>query len=370
MGDPAQDRTRDLQRLNAVCPYYTMFPLEFPLRVLTGRAAPGDSVLDPFCGRGTTNYAARLLGLSTIGIDSSPVAVAISRAKLAAATTDEVVDEARRILETRDGVRSPTGEFWRRAYHPDTLREICRLRAALMSTAETGRRAALRGIIMGALHGPRTLHVVSHLSNQCPRTYAPKPDYAIRFWKKRHLKPPRVSLIEVVRTRAERYLGAAPQPIRGRVIHGDARERTVFPERRRFRWIITSPPYYGLRTYRPDQWLRLWFLGGASYPTYEQHDDDLSHLSADAFAAQLGRVWLSCAARATSDARLVIRFGGIRERDVDALEVLRTSFAGTPWRIVTARDAGSALEGKRQAVQFGRASDEPATEWDVYARLG
>ena len=51
--------------LNAVCPYFTMFPLEFPLAVL--RSAPRNAlVADPFCGRGTTIYAARYLGLKSL----------------------------------------------------------------------------------------------------------------------------------------------------------------------------------------------------------------------------------------------------------------------------------------------------------------
>src|SRR5713101_9964538 len=48
--------------LNAVCPYYTMFPLAFPLGVLSRRSQPKQWVLDPFCGRGTTTFGARLLG--------------------------------------------------------------------------------------------------------------------------------------------------------------------------------------------------------------------------------------------------------------------------------------------------------------------
>ncbi|WP_338066098.1 DNA methyltransferase, partial [Hydrogenibacillus schlegelii] len=39
-----------------------MFPLDFPLSHLK-EARREDWVLDPFCGRGTTLYAARLLGL-------------------------------------------------------------------------------------------------------------------------------------------------------------------------------------------------------------------------------------------------------------------------------------------------------------------
>src|SRR6266850_7426721 len=72
--------------LNAICPYFTMFPLEFPLRVLKRRKETCKRVLDPFCGRGTTMYAGRLLGLHSYGIDSNPVAVAISEGKLANTT--------------------------------------------------------------------------------------------------------------------------------------------------------------------------------------------------------------------------------------------------------------------------------------------
>lgn len=68
--------------LNAVCPYYTMFPLEFPLRALQRRGRQNQWVLDPFCGRGTTTFAARLLGLPSVGLDSNGLAAALAAAKL------------------------------------------------------------------------------------------------------------------------------------------------------------------------------------------------------------------------------------------------------------------------------------------------
>jgi hypothetical protein len=40
--------------LNAICPYFTMFPLEYPLRILKKHKKEAPVVLDPFCGRGTT----------------------------------------------------------------------------------------------------------------------------------------------------------------------------------------------------------------------------------------------------------------------------------------------------------------------------
>jgi len=62
-------RTVTIDALNAVCPYYTMYPLNFPLSVLKRHGRRSEWALDPFCGRGTTNFAARLLGMQTTRYD-------------------------------------------------------------------------------------------------------------------------------------------------------------------------------------------------------------------------------------------------------------------------------------------------------------
>src|SRR5438445_820978 len=118
--------------LNGICPYFTMFPLGFPLRILRQRAAPGEWVLDPFCGRGTTNYAARLLGLPSLGIDSSPVAAALAAAKLANTTPEEIAAAALRVLEeVPEPPEFPGGGFWEWSHHPEVLRTLCRFREGL-----------------------------------------------------------------------------------------------------------------------------------------------------------------------------------------------------------------------------------------------
>lgn len=180
-----------------------MFRLDFPWRVLESRSSICDIVLDPFAGRGTTNYAARLLGLRSIGIDSNPVAVALTGAKLANASPQDVVQAAAEILSCDAGdVTLPDGEFWRLAFHPDVLAQLCRFRQALLVNCRSDARRALRGVMLGALHGPMTKVAPSHFSNQCTRTYAPKPDYAIRFWKSHGLTPPRVDVEAVISRRA------------------------------------------------------------------------------------------------------------------------------------------------------------------------
>ena len=160
--------------LNAVCPYYTMFPLEFPLGVFTRRSRPKQWVLDPFCGRGTTTFAARLLRLPSVGLDSNPLAAALAAAKVPRVSARQVLATARYILHQRlEPLDVPRGAFWRHAYNPTTLRQLCRLREGLLeSSCATDARIVLRAILLGALHGPLSQNGTSYFSNQCPRTYA------------------------------------------------------------------------------------------------------------------------------------------------------------------------------------------------------
>jgi hypothetical protein len=362
---------RQALALNALCPYFTMFPLSFPLSVLTARARSGDEVLDPFCGRGTTNYAARLLGLGTVGVDASPVAAAITASKLVSVQAEAVIAEARHILESEPPAAVPEGEFWRLAFDARVLADLCRLRAALLRDCSTARRLALRGLLLGALHGPQQNTYPSYFSNQCPRTYAPKPGYAVRYWRRRNLRAQRVGVLEIISRRAARYF-AYPLAGAGQARLADSRSVSALRPRmpkRRFRWIITSPPYYGMRTYVADQWLRSWFLGGPDTVDY-RHGEQLEHGSPEAFAGDLRKVWENAATVSADDAYLVVRFGGITDRIADPLEILKESLQGTGWRIQTLRPAGTANAGKRQANTFLRRLSTPRTEYDIWARLG
>jgi len=356
--------------LNGICPYFTMFPLQFPLRILQRHAKPGDTVLDPFCGRGPTNFAARLVGLGSLGVDSSPVATAITEAKLSRVCATDILSEARKILMHTEAAEIPGGEFWERAYHPDVLIELCRLRTALLESCSSDARIALRGIVLGALHGPLQKTVRSYFSNQSPRTYAPKPAYATTYWRERSMLPPRVEALDVIGRRARRYYRSLPDG-HGEVRLGDSRVRRVLAphnENTRFSWVITSPPYYGMRTYIPDQWLRNWFLGGPPRVDYT-NENQIVHSSPEQFTWDLCRVWENAARTCVPYAKMVIRFGGIADRRVDCLALAKTSLRKSPWRLVSVCGAGTAHKGKRQADAFLRKRSKPLVEYDLWAKL-
>lgn len=355
-------------RLNAICPYYTMFPIEFPLKHLND-VPKGRWVFDPFCGRGTTNFAARLLGLPSVGIDASPVATAISKAKMVAPHPESIVRLASRILRVAEPDPSPTGEFWEHAYHPKTLEQILRLRNGL--TLVHGPTAdALRGVVLGALHGQQMKSKDSYLSNQMPRTFASKPDYSVKFWKEQGYTARDVDVLAVIEERALRYYQETPNVVPGHVIAGDA--RTAPLRRVRFAATVTSPPYLGMNTYVTDQWLRYWFVGGPANPVYTRKDQ-IAGLSTEQFARDLATVWDRVAQRSLPDAMLIVRFGSIGHYPADPEEVLRNSLAKSEarWTVESVVKAGNADSGRRQALQMGEgvSNSTAKEEIDVVCRL-
>ena len=149
-----------------------MYPLDFPHSYLAKYGRSGQWVLDPFCGRGTTNFAARLCGMPSVGLDSSPIATSIAQAKLAHTTPEEVLAAFDEIMGSTRAIRdTPEGEFWELAFEQATLEDLCRLRSELLRQCLSDERIVLRAILLGALHGPR---------NKCRRSCYQQPDQELR----------------------------------------------------------------------------------------------------------------------------------------------------------------------------------------------
>jgi len=61
----------------------------------------------------------------------------------------------------------------------------------------------------------------------------------------------------VIERRSSRFLRAQPPYVHGEVRLGDSRKFAAIVNSKPYDWVITSPPYYGMRTYIQDQWLRI-----------------------------------------------------------------------------------------------------------------
>ena len=368
---PSQAAYEPRHSLNAICPYFTMFPLEFPLRALR-RVPDANIVVDPFCGRGTTLYAARATRREAFGVDCSPVAVAISKAKLATASKEVVLDLARNLLEHASVVRWPQGRFWELAYEPSTLKKICALRQGLLADA-SAEAAILRALVMGVLHGPIT-GVGSYLSNQMQRTFAPKPDYALRFWEKHNMQAPKVNVFTAIERKANLVFRSPAFDFQDNsldnVIEGNASDPSAWKHAPvKIDTVITSPPYYGMHTYVPDQWLRNWFVGGPDTVDYSD-DGCVPSSSTDDFAKILAKVWDQIGARADDKLHMFVRFGVLPSRKLNARKLLFQSFEESrfAWKRVYTKCASIAPRGRRQAAQM-RGLNKAETEFDTHLRL-
>lgn len=111
-GLPAQDVITDIPPINSQAAerlgYLTQKPLGLLERIITASSNPGDLVLDPFCGCGTTVDAAQKLGRRWVGIDITYLAVDLIEKRLRH-TYGDAVDGTYEVIGTPrdlDGARA------------------------------------------------------------------------------------------------------------------------------------------------------------------------------------------------------------------------------------------------------------------------
>src|SRR5262249_11467719 len=138
----------------------------------------------------------------------------------------------------------------------------------------------------------------------------------------------------------------------------------------KFDLVLTSPPYLGMRTYWPDQWLRNWFLGGPPFVEYARQDQITSQ-EQEKFTNDLAEVWKESARVCRPRARLVARVGALPSYSSDPAALIKESIrrADSGWTAQTIVPAGSAPDGRRQADQFRARQTDSIAEIDIHCRL-
>src|SRR5438067_13718753 len=105
--------------------YRACFKPQLPRFFIERLTAAGDTVYDPFLGRGTTTIEAALLGRRVAGCDINPLTSILTSPRLRPPTIREV----RELLAMVDwNYDDEINQELLTFYHPDTLREICALR--------------------------------------------------------------------------------------------------------------------------------------------------------------------------------------------------------------------------------------------------
>jgi len=219
------------------------------------------TVLDPFCGSGTTLVSAQFLGLRSVGVDANPVMCLVSRAKTtwgaplrqfeqrAAAVLADLARATQEDAEsgTECGIPMKSVNKW---FRPTVLREVQAARRILSSLSRTDRRVTdlLR------LAYAKSMFESSQVS-MCPGiTFVKKPRPPLRLTLRRKLGVIAADLSFL------RALDLHTQP-KARVEQGDARDLRGVVEPASVDLVFTSPPYPTDIEYTRQTRAELYFLG-------------------------------------------------------------------------------------------------------------
>ncbi len=280
-----------------MCSYLASFPAGLAHAFVARWSRPGDVVLDPFSGRGTTPLQACAEGRIGVGNDLNPLAHVLTSAKVDPPTPAEARTRvaalrlgwaaaaprwlalAERIVGRADdpsgwvpaagsrtgpdaAIESVPAEV-ALAFHPRTLAELLFVRTSLRLDDRTDR--FLGAAITGILHGKSR----SYLSEIMPNTFSMAPRYVREFAARTGFASPERDVFAGLEAKLDRLFRDPPPATTGIALLGDARDAGVrardalrgrgLPDR--VRLVVTSPPYLRVVKYGYYNWLRTWFLG-------------------------------------------------------------------------------------------------------------
>jgi site-specific DNA-methyltransferase (adenine-specific) len=397
---------KDQQRLwghsfHPMCSYLASFPAGLVHAFIARYSRPGDVVLDPFSGRGTTPLQACAEGRVGAGNDLNPFAQILTAAKVDPPTkadiktrvaslrlawaasagewndlADSIVADpgssievpgagSRPIAAPPSGPRSSSRTDWRGsipvrpdatvpfevalAFHPRTLAQLLFLRAGLDPDDRTDR--FVLATLTGILHGKSA----SYLSAVMPNTFSMAPRYVRDFVERTGFHSPERDTFGLLDDKLRRLYRQPLPASRGIALLGDARDAGVrfrealhargLPERARL--VVTSPPYLRVVKYGYYNWLRLWLLG---YDASAIDDllDDAHHR--DAYLVFMREVLRGLRSALADDAVIALVIGDV-EMDRGRPAVGGIGLAESVWELA------AAPEGYRLA---GIASDDVA----------
>jgi hypothetical protein len=255
---PERVRTKHVHRLH---PYLGKFVPQLVETFLRRHFRPGQRILDPFAGSGTTLVECSTYGAHSVGVDVSAFNVLLSRVKTGRYDPAAVESDLTGVLSSAgdgagDPAGVPAGDYLRAWYHPDALGQLLRYRGALRGCSA---HADLGQVVLS--RAARSARLTTHFELDFPRTPQTEP---YRCRKHSRVCAPthdagkflRRYTVDTIRRIGE--YAALRADVRVDVIHGDARSIDYGVG---LDGLITSPPYPGRIDYHEQHRYAFELLG-------------------------------------------------------------------------------------------------------------
>jgi hypothetical protein len=258
---PKQRQSSSLHEIS----YRACFKAQLPRFFIELLTSEGDTVYDPFSGRGTTVIEAGLLGRKVIANDINPLSTFLCRPRFFAPSLDEL---EKRLHSIRINPKAQAGLDLSMFYHPKTESEIVSIRNYLERRKNADKEDHLdRWIRMVATnrltgHSKGFFSVYTLPPNQAVsqqsqvrinRRLRQRPEY--RDTKRIILEKSR-SLLRNLSELQISYLKKAGRT--AKFLTADAADTRKIRSNS-VNLTVTSPPFLNVVQYASDNWLRCWF---------------------------------------------------------------------------------------------------------------
>jgi len=248
---------------HAIHKYPAKFFPELPRWIVQRFSQPGELVLDPFMGSGTTNLEAILAGRPSVGVDIDPFSRFLARVKTTLLNGEDLRRAVHRLVETIDTYDEsltvenipefPYRDNW---FRPYVLNELGFLKGAITGLDCT---PAIRDFLLVTFSS--IIRQVSQADNNCTRTVIRQrlnkqvpPGYALSLFRKRL-----DSNLEGMLALSD-WMPSVGVDI---PVGPSAMDLSDYPEET-FALALTSPPYANAVDYPRTHQLEMYWLGLAN----------------------------------------------------------------------------------------------------------
>ena len=344
---PERERTKHVHRLH---PYLGKFVPQLVEVFLRRYFAPGQWILDPFAGSGTTLVECSVFGAHSVGVDVSAFNVLLARVKTGCfnpfVVEHDLRDALRRLEQAAGEVPAaaePTTSFLRDWYAPRALGELLAYRALLPDYES----AELMAVVLS--RAARSARLTTHFGLDFPRAPQREP-----YWCAKHRRTcrPTEQALKFLRRYSLDTIGRVREYARLRsgaeahCLHADARE-VELPWR--FDGLVTSPPYPGRIDYHDQHRYAYELLG---LPDRREAEIGAaargrSRAALRAYVEATSAVFASARARLAPGARVVVVVDDVHDLYEEILAAAGLALDGRLLRHVnrrTGRRAGEFFE--------------------------
>jgi len=240
--------------------YRACFKPQLPEFFIERLTQPGDTVYDPFMGRGTTPLQAVLMGRNAVGNDINPLSSYLVSPRTSPPTIRQIESRLNELSWDFDGaVEEDLLVF----YHEQTLRQIQSVRAYLIERENAGQIDNIDGWIRMVCVNRLTGHSSGFFS-----VYSLPPNQAVsvesqrKINEKRKQVPPYRDVKKIILKKSKSLLKDYESHDTCRAeFHVGSADDTPYIKNSTIDLIVTSPPFLDIVQYANDNWLRCWFAG-------------------------------------------------------------------------------------------------------------